>query len=99
MFIGHVEITDKSASTGFEQYLLIETDYGDRCEAYGIDEDTIMDLEALLNEVYSSEGFSVSMCRSACGSNYAAIITDGRTPDSVVVWESTDFYLDSKVKT
>lgn len=92
MFTGHKEITDKSVETGFETYLLLETGYGDQCEAYEIDEDTPLDLEALVSEVYSECDISFQH-PPLCGSmpNYAAIITDGRTPDSVVVWQHANF--------
>ena len=96
MFTGHKYITDKSESTGFEQYLLIDSDNGFNVEVYGIDADTPMDLETLLNEVYREHGFTVSIERAMGGANYASIITDSQTPDSVVVWTSCDFYLDSE---
>jgi hypothetical protein len=92
-FTGHKYITDKSRSTGFEQYLLIDTDYGDYSEIFGIDENTPLDLDAMLSQVYAEHGLSVTTERAMCGPNYAAIITDGRSPDSVVVWTCADFYL------
>ena len=92
MFTGHKYITDKSQETGFQQYLLIDTDY--QVEAYGFDDNTQMDLESMLNEIYGMEHDVALQRPSLCGPNYAAIITDGRTPDSVIVWESADFYLD-----
>jgi len=91
MFTDHIEITDKSTSTGFDQYLLIDSDNGFNCEAYAFDDQTPMDIETMLQEVYSEH--EVSLSPAMGGPNYAAIITDGRTPDSVVVWQHTDFYL------
>jgi len=92
MFTGHLEIIDKSAPMPFNQYLLIESDNGYRCEAYGFDDDTVMDIDAMLEHVYAD--FTVTTDRPMCGPNYAAIITDNRTPDSVVVWTHCDFFLD-----
>ena len=92
MFTGHVEITDKTAATPFEQYLYIEQGYGETCRAYGIGDDTPLDIDALLQAAFPEQ--TISTERSMCGDNYAAIITDNRAPDSVVVWQSTDFYFD-----
>jgi len=92
MFTGHKNITDTSKPTGFEQYLLVETGYGECREAFGLDDDTPLDLDALLSEIYVEH--NVTTQRSMCGPDYAAIITDSRAPDSVVVWTSCDFYLE-----
>ena len=92
-FTGHKEISDKSEPTGFEQYLLVETDYGERCEAYGLSDDTPLDIDGLLPRVFTD--CDISLDRAMCGPNSASIITDGRSPDSVVVWESRDFYFDT----
>ncbi len=93
MFTGHKEITNFSEPTGFEQYLLVSFETDGRHDAYGFDANTPMDLEAMLQAVFEQDGLTVETERQSGGSNYAAIITDGRTPDSVVVWESCDFYL------
>ena len=92
MFTGHQYITDMSETLPFDQYLLIESDYGHSIEAYGFDDNEPMDLDAMLSEVYSD--FNVSTYPQNGGTNYAAIITDNRSPDSGVVWTSCDFYLD-----
>ena len=92
MFTGHIEITDKSQSTPFEQYILLDMDNEHRCEAYGIDTDTPMDIDALLAEIFPDD--TITTDRAMCGPHNATIITDSRTPDSVVVWQSRDFYFD-----
>ena len=91
MFNGHKTIEDMSAPTGFEQYLLIESDNGYNVEAYGFDDDVIMDIDAMLSAVFPD--CTVEATQPCGGSNYAAIITDSRLPESVVVWTSADFYL------
>ena len=89
-FTGTVEVTDQSVPTGFEQYLYLETDGGARCEAWGIDDNTPMDLEMLLTRIY---GYSIDIEPEAGGRDYAAIITNGRAPNSSVVWQSCNFYV------
>jgi hypothetical protein len=91
MFTGHTEITDYDTAP-FETYLLIESDNGHNREAYGIDDDTPLDLGQLLRAAFPD--VNVSICPQNGGENYAAIITDGRPPNSAVVWTSCDFYFD-----
>ena len=94
MFTGHKEIDDKELDIApFEQYLFISTDYERRFEAYEIDDNAPLDVETLVSEVYKHEG-SVSFDNAMCGPNYAAIITDNRPPNSVVVWQHIDFYFE-----
>lgn len=88
-FTGHIEITDLKKETGFEQYLLLQTDY-DYYQAFGLDDDTPLDIDMLLREIYPED--KVCTEPSMCGPHNARIITDGRLPNSPVVWESKDFY-------
>ena len=76
MFTGHKYITDKSRETGFDTYLLIDTDYGDRSEVFGIDENTPLDIETLVREAYREYGGVSFQYPPNGGPNYAAIITD-----------------------
>ena len=94
MFIGHKYIDDYSETTGFEQYLLIETAH--QAEAFEIDDSTPLDLEKLLAEAAKElfDADSVTIEPENGGSNYAAIITDGRPPSTCVVWESCNVYLE-----
>ena len=90
-FTGHVEISDLAEPTGFVHYLLVSIDGGGRAEAYGFADDTLMDIDEMLREVFGD--FEVETCQPMGGANYAAIILDGRTPDTCIVWQSRDFYL------
>ena len=95
MFTGHKYIENRSESTGFKQYLIICCDNTDPeycCEVYGIDDDAPLDIDAMLAEVYPDA--SITTTPAIGGSQYAAIITDSRAPDSVIVWDSCDFYLE-----
>jgi hypothetical protein len=84
------EITDQSVAP-FETYLLVSVDYGCVLDAYEIADDTPLDIDAMLTELYDID---ISTERALAGPNNATIITDNRPPDSVVVWESLDFYFD-----
>ena len=92
MFKSHTEITDTSVAP-FECYLYIESDHGYTREAYEIDENADLDIDAMLSEVYPDH--EVATYPQNGGSNYASIITDSRAPDDCVVWNSVDFYLEN----
>lgn len=74
----------------YEQYLLV-TDGGET-RAYPIADDEPLDLEAQLTALYPD--CELELTRAMGGPSYAAIITDGRPPNSVVVWQSGDFYVE-----
>ena len=75
-------------------YLYIESDNGFSLQAYDIDENAPLDLLTLLQEVFPDCLVAIET-RCVTGSpNYAAIITDGKTPESAIVWSSCDFFLD-----
>ena len=56
----------------------------------------LLDIDELLQKALESiyYGYEVKLetCKQNGGSNYACIITDGRNTDSVIVWDSCDFY-------
>ena len=73
-------------------YLYISTDGGHVREAYLIAPDALLNLDDLLAERYRDYGIVETYPESG-GSNYAAIITDGRAPNDCIVWSSYNFHV------
>lgn len=78
----------------FECYLLVHIqDYPCYMAFEVLD---LLDIDELLQKAlgYLYDGYEVKLetCKQNGGSNYACIITDGRDTDSVIVWDSCDFY-------
>jgi len=61
-------------------------------ECFGVDDDAELDLLTLLNAAYSD--CTIELSNTNYSTPHAAIITDGNPIDSVVVWQSSDFFID-----
>lgn len=91
LFSGHK--TDlKWEDCPFEDYLFIHRGVDGTKEAYGLKDDSPLNLGKLLQAVYPD--FTVTTVPESGGSDYAAIITNGRPCNSVLVWNSCNFYLE-----
>lgn len=84
----------------FDSYLLVQDDVDSCCEAMEILPDDTLDIDTLLRRFltlrltdWEADGWKLETLPSCGGSRYAAIYTDGRAPDSPIVWATRDFYL------
>lgn len=82
------------------QYLLVTNDKEGTDSVMAISDDELLDLEALIIKWIQREyGESCSLCQPFDSSNkifgdyYAAIITDWRPKDTVVIWEGAYFFV------
>jgi|SRR6185436_4998012 len=81
-----------------DQYLFVEECASGQKYIVPISDETPLDLESLIDSWISNQYGGEFMRDGAimpklAGDYYATIITDGRPPDSVVVWQSGGFYL------
>ncbi len=80
----------------FDAYLLVYEQNGFGYGAFEILPTEGLDIEVLLQKalevLYYGYDVQLETCKQNGGSNYACIITDSRPTDSVVVWDSCDFY-------
>ncbi len=78
----------------FDAYLLVKEQDNPGYVAFQVLD--LLDIEELLQKalevLYYGYDVQLETCRQYGGSNYACIITDSRPTDSVVVWDSCDFY-------
>lgn len=80
-------------SEPFENYLLIQMD--GELRAYDLVDHAPLNVDELLAAVF--EDFAVTTERECGQSNYAAIITDNRPCNSVIVWASCNFWLEEPI--
>lgn len=89
---------ERGDAAPFEQYLLITEAATGRRTAMEISDTEPLDLERLIKRfVAAAFGGELTVANIFPNSHddwHAAIITDRRDPDSVVVWESASFYLE-----
>lgn len=84
----------------YAQYLLVTNDKEDTHSVMEIKDDELLDLEALITKwIQCKFGESCSLCQPFDSSNkifgdyYAAIITDWRPKNTVVIWEGAYFFV------
>ena len=92
-----VDLNDRDPAP-FEQYLLITESATGRRTAMEINDTEPLDIEQLIKRfvatAFGGELTVANIFPNSPDDWHAAIITDRRDPDSVVVWESADFYLE-----
>lgn len=83
----------------FNQYLLVTDNDGNEW-IQEIKDDELLDLETLISKwIQIHYGEDCSLCRPFDSTNkifgdfYAVIITDGRPPDTLVIWEGAYFFV------
>ena len=90
--IGHQELKySDSTKAPFQNYILICDDTSGIYDAYEISPDAPLDLETLLNEIYSEN--EVEVCDHDFGSLSAKILLDYDEPFGYKCWTSKDFYI------
>lgn len=73
-----------------DQYLLVKECRSGETWIIPFGPDDTLDIRHNVKKWIASDG---ELMPKLSGDYYAAIITDGRPPDSVVVWQSGGFYL------
>lgn len=83
-------VLDPQTAPG-DTYLLL--DWTTHKDAYVLSDDCTLDLDALVKAALPDCVVEVANTTIGCGTCYASIITDGREPDSVVVWDASDVFI------